>query len=346
MIIGVEEMKKTSLADIAGALGVSKTLVSMVLNGQGDLHGINVDTQKRVLEKAKELNYKPNRMARGLRTGTTNTLGLIVADIANPFYAKIARAVEDYASKKGYHLMFASSDEDDQREKDLIEMLVDRQVDGLIIATTLSADSKKTFEELKKSGPPFVLIDRYIDGLESDIVVGNNEKGAYDLTTHLLSKGHQKIALLTVSPSHLSSINDRIKGYKKALKENGKSSPEIIYNIPYTNVEGETYKALDEITKSKSVDAIFTLNNNLATSCVKYFKHHHISIPKDIAFASYDNVEWFEYANPSITGVAQPITEIGEKAVELLLSRIKSKKSDGVENILLESTVVIRESSH
>ena len=196
-------MKKTSLADIAKALDVSKTLVSMVLNGQGDLHGINVNTQKRVMDKAKELNYKPNRMARGLRTGKSNSIGLIVADIANPFYAKIARSIEDYAYDKGFHLMFASSDENPKREEELIDMLTDRQVDGLIIASTLNESNKQPLVNLKNSNIPFVLIDRYIEGIEVDMVVGDNEKGAFDLTNHLLDKGKKKIALLTVSPKSL-----------------------------------------------------------------------------------------------------------------------------------------------
>ena len=115
-------MKKTSLADIAKSLNVSKALVSIVLNGKGDAHGINEDTQKRVLAKAKELNYKPNAIARGLRTGKSNTLGLIVADISNAFYAKICRAIEEKAWKKGYHLMISSSEENPERESELIRV--------------------------------------------------------------------------------------------------------------------------------------------------------------------------------------------------------------------------------
>ena len=339
-------MKKTSLLDIAKSLGVSKTLVSMVLNNQGDLHGINSDTQKRVKDKAKELNYKPNPMARGLRTGKTNTIGLVVADIANPFYAKMARAIEDYAFKKGYNLIFASSDENAEREKALVSMLRDRQVDGIIVTTTLKDNDISMYEVLAKEKYPFVFIDRYIPSFNCDFVIEDNEKGAFDLTTHLIKSGKKKIALFTISPSHLSSINDRIKGYKAALHAHGMSeSEELIVEIPFDDVEKSTNKALKELIEKG--DAILTLNNNLASACLKYFKENNIKIPEDLFFASYDNVEWFEYSSPTITGVGQPIQQIGEKSVEILLSQINKKdgESRDIENSSLRSKLVIRESS-
>lgn len=339
-------MKKTSLADIAKALGVSKTLVSMVLNGQGDTHGINIDTQKRVKDKAKELNYKPNSMARSLRTGKTNTIGLIVADIANSFYAKMARGIEDYASTRGYNLIFASSDENADREKTLVTMLRDRQVDGIIVATTLKEDDIDIYKEFADAKYPFVFIDRYIPSFECDYVIEDNEKGAKDLTTHLIHSGKKRIALFTISPSHLSSINDRIKGYKAALDAHGMhESEELIIEIPFDSVEEYTAKALKGLIGK--VDAILTLNNSLASACLKYFKKNGVNIPRDLFFASYDNVEWFEYSSPTVTGVGQPIQEIGEKSVEILLEQINKKTEEEreVEKCSLRSKLVIRESS-
>ena len=129
-------MKKISLADVAKSLGVSKTLVSLVLNDRGDEKGINKDTQQRVRDKVKELNYKPNQFARGLRVGKSNTIGLVVADISNSFYAKMCRSIEDHCTENGYNLIICSSDENPEKESELIQMLIDRQVDGLIISTT------------------------------------------------------------------------------------------------------------------------------------------------------------------------------------------------------------------
>jgi LacI family transcriptional regulator len=144
----------------------------MVLNDQGDLHGISPITQTKVKSKAKELGYKPNSIARGLRTGKTDTIGLIVTDISNSFYAKIARRIEDKATKMGYNLMFCSSDELVEREEELIQMLRGRQVDGLILATTFQ--DKTVFNDLLLEGYPFVLIDCHIPDLEASCVVVDN----------------------------------------------------------------------------------------------------------------------------------------------------------------------------
>ena len=338
-------MKKTSLADIAKALSVSKTLVSMVLNDQGDLHGINIDTQKRVKEKALELNYKPNRIARGLRTGKTNTIGLIVTDISNPFYSKIARSIENYAYNKGYHLLVSSSDENQQREEELIDMMVDRQVDGLILATTLTQSTSKALENLHDQNLPFVLIDRYIEGFEADMVIGDNEKGAFDLTQHLINKGCKKIGVITISPNYLSSINDRMKGYKSALTLNN-DLKEIIIDIPYEKVTESVNETLSKILKNGEIDGLITLNNTLASACFRYFKDNAIKVPKDILFASYDDVEWFGYSSPRITGMKQPINEIGEKSFKLLFEKINSKsETKEYQHVSLPATLNIRESS-
>ena len=336
-------MKKTSLADIAKALNVSKTLVSMVLNNQGDLHGINTETQRKVKEKAKELDYKPNRMARSLRTGKSNTIGLIVTDISNPFYSRVTHTIENLAYQKNHHLIVASSNENPKREEQLIEMMIDRQVDGLIIASTFDKQNLKPLMRLHELNVPFVLIDRYITDFDADMVIGDNEKGAFDLTEHLINKGCKNIALFTITPNHLSSINDRIKGYKAALSVY-KNLEEFIYNIPFNEVESSINKILNTILKNNNVDAIITLNNTLASACVKYFKENNVEIPNKIKFASYDNVEWFQYATPTITGMAQPINEIGEKSTALLFSKMDENTIE-YSNISLEAKLIERESS-
>jgi len=166
--------KKISITDIANSLNVSKTLVSMVINNHGNTQGISKATQKRVWEKIKEMNYKPNLIARSLRLGKSNTLGLIVSDISNSFYSKIARNIERYAESKGFNLIISSTDEEISREVRLINMLKDRQVDGLIISSS-QIDSSE-FDLLNKDNYPFVLIDRYIPSLKSNYVGVDNKK--------------------------------------------------------------------------------------------------------------------------------------------------------------------------
>lgn len=317
-------MKKTSLSDIAEALSVSKSLVSLVLNNKGDQHGISKKTQENVKQMASSLNYSPNSMARSLRTGKTDTIGLIIADIANPFFAKLARSIEDYAFTKGYHLIFSSSDESEELEVKLIKMMQNRQTDGLIISSTLVKENSKVLELLQKNDFPFVLIDRYIPDTNFSYVVSDNEKGSEILTQHIIDQGRKRIALFTLTPSHLTSISDRIKGYKTALKKNNIEVDEsLIIEIPFDDID-QVETVFDSMSK-QNVDAIVTLNNSLAFVCLKECKKRNISIPKDIAFASFDNVSWFELTEPNITGVKQPITEMGKKAVEILIQKLEGK---------------------
>ena len=338
-------MSKTSLADIANALGVSKTLVSMVLNGQGNKHGINPDTQQRVRDMAEKLNYRPNPVARGLRMGRTNTIGLIVADIGNPFYATISRNIEDYARTHGFDVIFASSDENSDREKELINMMQNRLVDGLIISSTMNGDNSKVFSDLKKKSFPVVMIDRYFPNTDFDYVVTDNAQGSFDMTELLIKEGKRKIALFTISPYHLSSIADRVEGYKKALKHHNIDFDEtIVIPVPFEKVDETIHSHLQKLVHGPDkVDAIFTLNNNLAGSCLKYFAQNNISVPNEVSVVSFDNVDWFDFSNPPLTGVAQPVQSIGTRSVEILIDKI-SKKNTEKQQVTLPTKLVIRKS--
>lgn len=336
-------MKRISISDIAKSAGVSKSLVSLVLNGRGDAHGISKQTQQKVREVAQSMNYSPNSTARSLRTGKTETIGLIIADIGNPFFARLARSIEDYAFTKGYHLIFSSSDESPELEGQLIEMMQNRQVDGLIISSTLVKNNSDILERLQKAQFPFVLIDRYIPEMDYSYVVSDNENGTIELVQHMVDQGRKKLALFSISPSHLTSIKDRISGFSKALKKNGiKEDKDLIIEIPFDDID-----SLDrsfDLLIEKGVDAIITLNNSLAHECIKACKKRNIDIPNDIAFASFDDVAWFQLLSPGITGVKQPIIDMGKKAVELLLAKLEGKSKEN-EQIYLPVQLNIRESS-
>lgn len=183
-------MKKASLNDIASALNVSETLVSFVLNGHGDAKKIGKKTQQKVLETARKLNYTPNQLARGLRTGKTHVIGLIVADISNIFYAKIAREIEKNALLHHYTLIICSSDENPEAEIKLIKILQEKQVDGMIISTCQK--NARVFRDLKTAKMPFVLLDRKIPRLQSNYVGSDNFNGAFNATQKLLEEGFQK----------------------------------------------------------------------------------------------------------------------------------------------------------
>ena len=337
-------MKKVSLADVAKSLGLSKTLVSLVLNDKGDQQGINKNTQQRVRDKVKELNYKPNQFARGLRIGKSNTIGLVVADISNSFYAKICRSIEDNCTANGYNLMICSSDENPEKESTLIQMLIDRQVDGLIISTT--QNNNKDINLLKKNNFPFVLIDRHIPNIDSNYVIADNKAGAKNAVEHLIRLGKKRIGHLTISPSHLSSLKDRTAGYEEALKENKiKFDDSLIREISFENIKEDVRSALKELMSApQSINSLFVANNNIAVACLVCLKEMDISIPQDIALVSFDDIDAFNLCSPPVSAVSQPILKMGEQAVKILIENIKNDKVAEPLKVLLPTQLEIRQS--
>jgi LacI family transcriptional regulator len=341
-------MKKVDLDAVAKAVGVSKTLISLVLNNKGDQYGISAKTQKAVIKKAQELNYKPNLIARGLRTGKSNIIGLVVADISNPFYAKISRSIEELASKSGYNLIICSSEENEKKEEQLIEILIKGQnADGVIISSTQKTSA--FFNRLQKEDTPFVLIDRYIPKLNSNYVTVDNFKGAFDVTEQLIDKGYKKIGMLTISPHFISSINDRVKGYKAALKKNHLTfNPKIVREIPFNDLYASIEKEINDLVSvPNTIDALFVVNNNLAVYCLEVIHKIGLNIPEDIALVCFDDLEMFKFCNPPITAVAQPVEEIGHKAFDILLEQMKNKgkvTKNNYQQIVLPTELIIRKS--
>jgi len=338
-------MKKISIKDIAKKLGVSPTLVSMVLNGKGDENGISPITQKRVIETAKKLKYKPNQTARSLRMGRSETIGLIVSDISNPFYAQIAGRIEIKASIQGYNLFVCSTYENPEKEIELIQMLKSRNVDGMIISS--SAENIDEIEKLKNEDYPFVLIDRNLDLPDINLVSVDNFKGAFEATQHLIDTGLKTIAFLSITPSYISTIIDRKKAYIKALVENGlEEDHTLLKEIRFDRINEDTEKALTELFNIKpDIDAVFSSNNSVTVACLSTFSKMNIMIPKDLALVSFDDVDWFEYSNPGITAVAQSVNDIGDNAVDILLNEIKMKGKSEKKQICLDTRLIIREST-
>ena len=337
-------MKKKSLNDIALELGVSKTLVSFVLNGRGDEKGISLETQKKVLKTAKDLNYRPNHFARGLRLGKTHTIGLIVADISNKFYAKIARQIERIASQHNYNLIISSSDENAEKEIELINMLRDRQVDGLIISTTQK--NSAFFSQMKKENYPFVLIDRNMPKASFNFVGCDNYSGTYDATNHILDNGYKKVGLLKISPTHLSSIKERELGYRAAFKNRGlRINNKFIRAIDFDNIRDSVRDTIHDLLQpSIAIDAVLSLNNNITVACMECFNEMNLRIPQDIALLSFDDIELYRFSYPTISAVAQPVEEIGEVAVNLLLDEINGI-SQNKKQVLLPVNLIQRRSS-
>lgn len=337
--------KRVSLADVASSLGLSKTVISLVINDKGDAHGISQETQKKVRERIKELNYQPNALARGFRTGKTNTIGLIVSDISNRFYSRIARSVEDMAWNLGYSVVICSTDEKIEKEKKQIRLLLDRKVDGLIISSSQS--DAAYFNELKETGVPHVLIDRTFEQMQSSSVSVDNYGGARMAAHHLLSQGIRDISLFVISPNHISTIKERIAGFQSAMDDAGISFPkEKIISIPFDNIEESVKMQIQHFFQvGKMPEAICSMNNNLTSLCIKNLRKLNVKIPQETALIGFDDTVYFDYTQPSISAIEQPVDKISESAFRILLHQLKNKQEAIRESIVLPVEIIIRDSS-
>jgi len=339
-------MKKASLNDIAIHLGVSKTLVSFVLNGRGKEFRISDDICQKVMDAAKEMNYQPNRIAQGLRTGKTNTIGLIIADIANPFFGKLGREIEKEAALNGYSVIFCSSDENPEKSKQQIAMLQQSQVDGYIISPPMNSEPQ--IRALSKGRTPFVLIDRYFADIETNFIVVDNFDAAYQATTHLLKLGRKKIANITVNLD-LVNMKARTEGYKKALTDNGiPVDKNLIKVLPFSHESMDISLAITELVGHKEdlkADAILFSTSKLGLNGIECISALGLKIPDDIAIVSFDNADAYKICVSPVTVVAQPLQEIGKKAVNIILDKINSPNgTPKFQQYTLKTEFIIRKS--
>ncbi|MEM9822275.1 MAG: LacI family DNA-binding transcriptional regulator [Bacteroidota bacterium] len=336
-------MKKIFLKDIAKDLNVSKTTVSLVLNDKGDANKISKETQQKIKDYVKEHNYVPNQLARGLSRGKSETIGLIIPNISDIFYAKIASCVERKAKELGYTVVFSSSSEDPLKEADLIRSMLNRQVDGLIIAST--QQNQQEMEALKKMDFPFVLIDRHYPEIQTDHVVVDNFKGTKALTEHLLKLGRRKIGLVTLAPG-LEAIRQRMLGYQAALQDFG-IQPDVMWIKELTKdaYRKEMKEAIKELWRFPNpVDAIVFTTHYLTALGLRELKHLNIKVPQEIAIVSFDELSAFDLVDPPITSVVQPVTEMGKVALESLMKKINGKNEKAIHEKTLDVKLVVRKS--
>lgn len=340
--------KKYNIEELAKKIGVSKTLVSFVLNNKADKYGVSKATQKKVMAAIKKLGFQPSSSARMLRLKKSNLIGLVVADIGNPFFAEIARQIEAQAEAAGYRIIIANTHENPKKEIDLLNSLIHSQgVDGVILTSSLKASA--SLKAIMPERYPLVLLDRKLSGIPASCVAIDNLKGSADMTSHLIDKGAKKIGLLTISPGYISPIKDRASGYKKALEKAGiKADSEMIREISFEKMEEDVLDAVDFLYSKKEIDALFVLNNQIAKNCLHTFEKLGIDIRKDLLFASFDDNDLFSLYKPSITAVTQPVAQLGEKAFEELLKLIAEKSSDkkiAHQQIDLKPELIKREST-
>jgi len=334
--------KKVSLKDIATAVGVSTALVSYVLNNKKEGR-INKQVAEKIRATALAMNYRTNQIARSLKTNKTNTIGLILADISNPFSAALARVIEDEADKYNYTVIFGSSDENPEKYKKILDALVNRQADGLILSPPEHAEPQIT--GLQQQAIPFVLIDRYFPDIETNYVVLDNYKAAYEATQHLVDCGHKRIGMINYASS-LFHLAERTRGYLAALTKNKIAfTSDYLQQVNKETLKEETEKAVDHLLQhKKTADAILFGSNVIAMHAVKFINRQQYKIPADVALACFDESDAFDLFYAPLTCIKQPIKAMGELAVKMLLENIADNNTP-IKHISLEGTLMVREST-
>ena len=324
-----------TLRDVAREAGVSIKTVSRVVNREKE---VNPSTSARVDEVLSRLGYQPNELARGLRGGRSRTIGLMIADISNPFYSSCAKAVEEVARAHGYAVMLCASSEDPEIERSYVEVLNRRRVDGLLLVP--AADGHEYLAAQQAAGTPVVALDRPIEGLETDLVLVENRVGTREVIDHLIGHGHQRIAFVG-DKEHVYTTRKRLEGYGETLKQAGL---EEVYRLGAGDIAAAK-KATQELVRSPGCPtAFFAANNLIAVGVLSALEQAGLRVPEDIAFAAFDDFDLAAVLHPRLTLVRQPADELGRKAAELLFDRLEGLEPASPRRFVLPTELVIRES--
>ncbi len=327
-----------TMLDIARDVNVSVVTVSKVLRNKGK---ISVATRKRVLRRAKELNYQTNWIARSLVTRRTFTIGLLLPDFTHPFFAEIAKSVAETVRPQGYHVIISYFEENPELEKNEAESLLARQVDGLILASAQSGAG--AFENIRKRKVPFVLIDRPIAGVQASFVGVDNQAIGQLATSHLIERGCHRIAHLR-GPG-IGIATGRMEGYRRALARHGLPfSPGYVVDAGYQDHSG--HEAMGKLLRMKPVpDGVFCYNDPVAVGAMRAISEAGLRVPDDIAVVGAGNVHYSDFLAVPLTTVDQGTSEMGKRAADLLLERISSKHKLRPIRVLIEPRLVIRQST-
>jgi LacI family transcriptional regulator len=327
-----------TMQDIARDVGVSVVTVSKVLRNKGE---ISVATRKRVLRRAKALNYQTNWIARSLVTRRTFTIGLLLPDFTHPFFAEIAKAVAETVRPHGYHVVISYFDEDPVLERSEAESLLARQVDGLIMAS--AQPGAKAFADMQRRKVPFVLIDRPIAGVQASFVGADNQAIGQLATAHLIERGCLRIAHLR-GPG-IGIATRRMQGYRSALTKGGlRFFPGYVMDAGYQDETGhEAMRKL--LCNEPTPDGVFCYNDPVAIGAMRAISEAGLRVPEDIAVVGAGNVHYSDFLAVPLTTVDQGTSEIGKRAANLLLERIASKRALRPRKVLIVPKLVMRQST-
>ena len=332
--------KRISLKDIAQEAGVSVSLVSIVLNGKAKQHRVSEVVAKRIRKIADKLGYRPNLAAKSLRDGRSSTIGVVVSDISNPFFANIARQIEATAEKYDYTVQFSSSDENSARMSSLIDSMLCRNIDGLIVVPSEGAEEKIAC--LISTGTPLVLLDRKIPELDCSYVCLDNWRASYDSAKHLISNGYCKIGVLAYDMK-LQNMLDRVEGCRAAMRESGFEKNLHVRYADHTNMHKSCEKVLRQL-RDIGVDALVFASNAIASECLRIIIGAGMHIPGDFAVVTFDGGSSYDFFSAPFTYIEQPIEIMAQKATEVLIEQIEHNTTL-IQRIDIGGRLVIRESS-
>jgi LacI family transcriptional regulator len=330
----------STLKDIAEKTGFSVSTVSRVLHDRSNKYKISRETQEIVNQAAKELGYRINTLARGLRIQKTFEIGLVVPDISNPFFSAVIKSLAGELRKGGYNFIVYDTDEDISIERSAVKSLLEKRVDGLIIASVGQEFSH--IQKIQETHIPIVMIDRCFDSLNIDSVSVDNVKGAMFAVNHLINEGHTRIAFIQGLPGTYAN-ETRLQGYKQALSDAGISIDEQL-------IVGDDFRSLNGYLETKYLlqlsappTAVFTAGDLIALGTLEACRENGIRIPQDISLVTFDDPVFSSYLSPALTAIEQPITKMTEMAVAMLYRRMRNPE-DERRKVLLEPKLNVRNS--
>jgi LacI family transcriptional regulator len=338
-------LKPVTIIDIAKALNLSTSTVSRALKSS---YKISEETQQKVKEYAAQHNYRPNLLAQGLKSKGSRSIGVILCNIPNSFFAEVLNGIEFVAGDNNYHVIITQSHESYENEFNNLEQLLWKSVDGLLVSLSCETTEVNHFKNAQSDGTPIVFFDRVTDLIATHTVVSDNLQGTYDATLHLIKNGCLKIAQITSAPN-VSISKERLAGYVKALKEyNLPVREEYIQYCDHGGMIGhEVEKAVNGLLAlDERPDAIVTASDRITIECFACLKKNGILIPEEIALTGFSNFIAPQLFNPALTTIRQPAFEMGKVATELLLKLIESKRPvKDFEKRVLPTELNIREST-
>ncbi|HEY8374507.1 MAG TPA: LacI family DNA-binding transcriptional regulator [Pseudonocardiaceae bacterium] len=326
-----------TIKDVAQRAGVSTATVSRVLNGHP---APTEETRRQVLAAVAELGYRPNILARSLRMQRTGTLGLIISDLLNPFFAEIARAVEDEARQHGYCTVFGNADENDEQQLRYVRTLLDRQVDGLLVCP--ATDRGEWVAEVAARGVPLVLLDRAVHTGDDDtappVVRADGTRALHDLAAHLVGLGHRRIGVIAGPPS-TSTGRERLAAFSDALAALGVPLPDHLVVHGDFRKESGARAAVELARLPERPTVLVAMDNLMGLGALEALRRLRLVVPTDIGLAVYDDLPWFPLLEPPITVITQPTREMGAAAVRVLLDLVEGGSA---EDVSLPARLVVR----